>query len=698
MADIRDQLLAAFSLEHREHQTAIREAFARARGGEAIDVREVFRRAHSLKGAARAVDLPAVEAIAHSLETLFAPALEAGVQFSGAEIGQALTKLDEIERAVNPPKPETQAPGQDAKPAADATAFLRVDAERVAQLSATVHELSAEIDANAHMAETSAALARESQALSRAIEQALQNPQRAAQALTGLAAQARTLARSAALAARGQAERSWSAERLSAQLREDLARIAMVSADTVFSGMGPMLRDMAQEQGLTAELNVSGLTTEADRALLQSLRDPVIQLLRNALAHGAEAAGERKRHGKPEALQVSLALSARAGRLELRVADDGRGPDWRKIESTARARGLIGRNEAEETSSDDALASLVFEPGFSTAEHVESIAGRGMGLSVVAEAVRRAGGAVHMRQGRPHGTEFVISTPLTAARQSIVLLQDAGARFGLPAYAVERVLDIKPAALGLVGGRQTLSVSQDGNQIIIPVIPLSRVTGTKSAVRADASGEEKVAVAVLRQGETRLGLMADAAEDVREATLVNFEAGHVAPINLAATQLEDGESAPVLDPEIVFQRFLRHDLDLSTDRAQIPVAARARKHVILVVDDSVTTRTLEKSILEAQGYRVILAVDGLDALEALKRDGAEIDLIVADVEMPRLDGFGLLESLKRDASLARLPVIMMTSRAEQADIERGLGLGADAYLVKQSFDQRELLTTIRQLL
>lgn len=694
MADIREQLLAAFALEHREHQTAIREAFARARQGETIDVREVFRRAHSLKGAARAVDLPQVEAAAHALETLFAPTLQGGLQLSGEEIGRALVKLDEIERVVNPKQTDKAAPDSGA---AEAGAFLRVDAERISRLGATVFELSAEIDAATHQSESSATLARDAQSLSRALDQALQNPARASEVLSRLAPLARALARAASAAARTQAERSWSAERLSAQLREDVARIAMVSADTVCSGLGVMLKDMAAEQGIEAELHVSGLNTEADRALLQSLRDPVIQLLRNALAHGAESASERKQRGKPDALQVNLSLSARAGRLQIIVADDGRGPDWRRIEATARQRGLIASGADQEVT-EDALALFVFEPGFSTADHVEALAGRGMGLSVVAEAVRRAGGSAHMRAARPYGTEFTLSTPLTAARQSLLLMGEGGHRFGLPAYAVERVVQKRGDSFALIGGRQTLEISQDGNQILVPVIPLNRVTGLNAPGHARASGEDRVAVAVLRQGDTRLGLLADEVHEVREATLINFEAGQVPAINLAATQLDDGHSAPVLDPEVIFQRFLRHDLDLSADLSRAPQATTLRRRVILVVDDSVTTRTLEKSILEAQGYRVILAVDGLDALEVLKRDGGEIDVVVADVEMPRLDGFGMLETLKRDASLSRLPVIMMTSRADEADVTRGLELGADAYLVKQSFDQRELLATIRQLL
>lgn len=697
MADIREQLLAAFALEHREHQTAIREAFARARQGEQIDVREVFRRAHSLKGAARAVDLPQVEADAHALEALFAPAMEAGRQLSGEEIGQALAKLDLIERVANPAQTSI-ARGEEPGLAPDAGgAYLRVDATRISQLTATVHELSAEIDAGAHQSDAATALAKDAQALSRAIEQALQNPARAAQSLSRLAPLARALSRSASASARAQTERAWSVERLSAQLRDEVGAIAMVSADTVFGGLGPMLQDMGKEQGVAAQLNASGLNTQADRALLQSLRDPVIQLLRNALAHGRQTAEERKRQGKPDVLQVFLALSAKAGRLELIVADDGRGPDWNKIEAKARQRGLIAALQGDDVS-EDALASFVFEPGFTTAEHVEAIAGRGMGLSVVAEAVRKAGGGVHMRARRPYGTEFVLSTPLTAARQSLLLMQEGGRRFGLPAYAVERVIDIKPEAFRVLGGRQTLDLGHEGNQILVPVIPLNRVTGLGARVGGQERGETNVAVAILRQGDTRIGVIADAAEDVREVTLVNFEAGHVPEINLAATQLEDGQSAPVLDPEIIFQRFLRHDLDLSVDAHEVKRPARASARTILVVDDSVTTRTLEKSILEAQGYKVILAVDGLDALEVLRRDLAFIDLIVADVEMPRLDGFGLLETLKRDVSLARVPVIMMTSRASETDVARGLELGADAYLVKQSFDQRELLSTIRQLL
>lgn len=694
MADIREQLLAAFALEHREHQTAIREAFARARRGESIDVREVFRRAHSLKGAARAVDLPEVEAAAHALETLFARALQGDSQLTGEEIGQSLLKLDAIERVVNPPRDDLSTPDAGA---GQASAFLRVDAERIARLGSTIHEFSAESDAVVRQSEAASALARDAQLLSRALDQALRDPARAAQNLSRLASLARVVSRNASAAARAQAQRAWTAQRLSGQLREDVSRIAMVGADTVFSGLGAMLNDMAAEQGVKAELHVSGLNTEADRALLQSLRDPVIQLLRNALAHGAESEAERTRSGKPEALQVTLSVSARAGRLLIVVADDGRGPDWGRIEDAARARGLIAPDASYDVS-EDALASFVFEPGLSTAAQVESLAGRGMGLSIVAEAVRRAGGGAHMRAIRPFGTEFTLSAPLTAARQSLLVLSEAGHRFGLPSYAVERVVQTKADGFDWVGGRQTLKFGLDGNQILVPIVPLNRVTGLRGSGQARSGGEDRVTVAVLRQGETRLGLVADEAHEVREATLINFEAGHVPAINLAATQLEDGQSAPVLDPEIIFQRFMRHDLDLSADQTRAPQTSEARKRVILVVDDSVTTRTLEKSILEAQGYRVILAVDGLDALEVLRRDAAAIDLIVADVEMPRLDGFGLLETLKRDANLSTLPVIMMTSRAAEDDIARGLELGADAYLVKQSFDQRELLATIRQLL
>jgi two-component system chemotaxis sensor kinase CheA len=188
----------------------------------------------------------------------------------------------------------------------------------------------------------------------------------------------------------------------------------------------------------------------------------------------------------------------------------------------------------------------------------------------------------------------------------------------------------------------------------------------------------------------------DAFSDVRNATVAALSHPDVDDLVQGAVQLEHGVVAIVINPEALMRRYARNEIGL---RATAPraVEAKAAQRTILVVDDSVTTRTLEKSILETNGFRVILAVDGVDAINRL-RGGSAVDLVVADVEMPRMDGFQLLSALKADAQLARLPVIMMTSRASPDDVRRGMELGADAYLVKQTFDQRELLATIGQLI
>ena len=206
---------------------------------------------------------------------------------------------------------------------------------------------------------------------------------------------------------------------------------------------------------------------------------------------------------------------------------------------------------------------------------------------------------------------------------------------------------------------------------------------------------------LIHRGERHLLLAVDEITDVRELTVQDLDDRRLAPgLTLGATILDEDRPLLVLNPEALIDRWLRNARRLSASALGLaaPEAVARQVRTVLVVDDSITTRTLEKSILEAQGYRVILAVDGVDALNTLRSSEALIDLVVADIEMPRMDGFSLLQAIKADAGLARLPVILMTSRNDEADVRRGLDLGAEAYITKQKFDQRELLATIGRIL
>ncbi len=693
MADLREQLLAAFEAEQGEHVAAIRATLARLRAGEAPDLRDAFRRAHSLKGAARAVDAPLIEDAAHQLEALFAQALEAGAALGAAGVDQASQRLDAIERQVKAmyaPAP-ADAPGAAPAPAE----FLRVGANYVQQLSASMHELSSDLGLVDAASDRLHDLLQQAQDLSRALDSVgARHAVVSGQEIALLAERSRALTQTLASIVRQQSETAWAVTQAAARVREHIERVAMTPASSVFAGLDPMMGELAAASGREIAFRVEGLDAQADRRVLQSLRDPVIHLLRNAVAHGVETPAERKRKGKRERGQVDLLISIEAGRLVIRVRDDGAGPDAAKIEEIATARGLLPARTAEQAPpSSEVLYALVFEPGFSTAEAVDRIAGRGMGLSVVAEAAKAAGGGAYMRRLLPWGTEVVISTPVSVAHQPVLLAREGSDLFALPTFAVERVLRLKAQAIERLDGRRVFHFDDNGNQVVVPVVALSNAVGVAAAAREETG---VVHIAVLRQGDIRVGVSADAFESVRAATITSLRAAQ-SPIVTGAIQLEQNKTAIVIDADEVLRRAARGEI-IPHDHAEAATPVTAKSATILVVDDSITTRTLEKSILEAQGYRVRVTVDGLDALAALRAATEPVDIIVADIEMPNMDGFQLLQALKSDAQLASIPVILMTSRAAPEDVRRGLDLGADAYLVKQEFDQRELLATIGQLL
>jgi two-component system chemotaxis sensor kinase CheA len=691
MADIRKQLLAAFEVEYREHVDAIRAALSHAREGAGVNVREIFRRAHSLKGAARAVDLPEIEEAAHAMETLFADVMERGGTAGAMLAERTAPHLATIERhadtvyARNVPEAEVKAAQGDlATPE-----FVRIDAARLQLLSVAAHELSGVLERMDADAEDLSGLQARADALARMLEAPGRNEDRGR-----LAQEARAIARGLRAATRAHLETSRGSLVAAGRLREEIERVALVPASTVFAGLETMLLDLAEGAGKRIDIKIEGLETQADRRLLQALRDPVLHLLRNAVVHGIETPIDRHSVGKPERGQIGVSITAHAGRLDLTVWDDGRGPDLRRIEDVAVKRALLPpRAERDTAPTVERLLALVFEPGFSTAGEVDRVAGRGMGLSVVAEAARRAGGGAFMRRRTPFGAEVLISTPLSASRQPVLLVNQGGQLYGLPTRALEQVIRAAPDTLEVLDGQPVVRLSQGGNQIAVPVVSLDLVTGVAAMAGTDS---DRASIAILRLGDQRLGVQVHALREVREATVAALNNADVDELVQGAVQLEHDEVAIVVNPEALLRRHARSELGRALTVVR-PVAV-TRQRTILVVDDSVTTRTLEKSILEANGFRVVLAVDGVDALERLRTMDTAADLVVADVEMPRMDGFGLLGAIKADDRLAKIPVIMMTSRASPDDIQRGMELGADAYLVKQTFEQRELLETIGQLI
>jgi two-component system chemotaxis sensor kinase CheA len=738
VTDIRKQLLAAFEAEHREHLHAIRSALDHASQGE-IDLTDVFRRAHSLKGAARAVDLPAVEEVAHQLEALFSQVLEGQQSLDEPAIATVRRNLDLIEDLVadvlkpsaspaqaQPPSTSTPAPREPDVPSAkveggagvDAGSYLRVAAEQMEELSSSMHQLLAELQANEGMDNAMRQIELEIRGLRRSWDQlyaqmnasgstAQQGSRGARRGAVSVAPRLsdfdqslKAMFRRLSALARERRQSSWSIGQAARQVRDNIDRVSLVSAETVFGGFGHMVREIARKAGRDVQVRSIGLDIQADRQVLQALKDPVMHLLRNAVSHGAEPPEERTAKGKPEQAEVTLELASRGGRLLVSIRDDGRGPDLARIEQVAIERGLLQpRGPGHPPPMIDQLLSLVFAPGFSTAGEVDRLSGRGMGLSVVAESVRKLQGSVLLRPRYPHGTEVVLNVPFTAARQPLLLLEAEGRMFGLPAHAVGSLLRLRTEALESVEGRPTARIEIGGQDVIVPIVALAALTGSPNAPLPTEAGHVKAVL--VRHGSRTCALAVNAFHDVRTMLISDVQAIGLNELVSGTVLLEGEMPALVLSPDRLIEHWIRNEGRLAAGGlglARSSSEEERQARTILVVDDSITTRTLEKSILEAQGYEVLLSVDGIDALNVLRSGEAIIDLIIADVEMPRMDGFGLLQAIRNDPRLSTLPVILMTSRADPEDVRKGLDLGASAYITKQKFDQRELLATIGQML
>jgi two-component system, chemotaxis family, sensor kinase CheA len=733
VTDIRKQLLAAFEAEHREHLQAIRTALDHAGRGE-IDLTDVFRRAHSLKGAARAVDLPAVEEVAHQLEALFSQVLDGQQALDDPAIATVRQNLDLIEDLVadvlkpsgpqtpsapaSKPvvlEPEPDGPKTDASADTGTGSYLRVAVEQMEELSNSMHQLLAELQADEGIDETLRQIELEIRGLRRGWDQlhaqvnALGHAAQAQQGRNGPSIAPRlrdfdqglkALFRRLSALSRDRRQSSWSIEQAARQVRDSIDRVSLVSAETVFGGFGHMVREIARKAGRDVHVRSIGLDIQVDRQVLQALKDPVMHLLRNAVSHGAEPPEERVAKGKPERAEVSLELASRGGRLAISIRDDGRGPNLARIEQVAVERGLLQPRDAGHLPPMmDQLLSLVFTPGFSTAGEVDRLSGRGMGLSVVAEAVRKLQGSVLLRPRYPHGTEVLLNVPFRAARQPLLLLEAEERTFGLPSHAVERLLRLPASTLESVEGRPTARIEIGGEDVIVPVVALATLTGSPNAPLPTEAGHVKAVL--VRHGSRTCALAVNAFHDVRTMLVSDVQAIGLNELVSGTVLLENELPALVLSPDKLVEQWVKNEGKLAAGGLGLtrwaPEEGR-RARTILVVDDSITTRTLEKSILEAQGYAVLLSVDGIDALHVLRSGEAIVDLVIADVEMPRMDGFGLLQAIKNDQRLSTLPVILMTSRADPEDVRKGLDLGASAYITKQKFDQRELLATIGQVL
>ncbi|HSW06792.1 hybrid sensor histidine kinase/response regulator [Aquabacterium sp.] len=491
------------------------------------------------------------------------------------------------------------------------------------------------------------------------------------------------------------------------RLQDEMKQALMLPFTSLLELAPKLLRDLARDSGKEVELVTQGTAIEIDRRILEQMKAPLIHLLRNAMDHGIEPPDERRRLGKPACGRIRIEVTPREGnKVEMTLEDDGRGIAVHEVKARALKMGLLPAPALDELPAAQAMG-LVFESGLSTSPLLTDLSGHGLGLAIAREKVDKLGGSLTLQERPGGGTRFCIVLPLALATYRGLLVTVGERPFVLPSRNVERVLRVKPAAIRVMANREAIELDGQALSLVrlhelLALAPPAAARGLASVTARGQAADAPLPVVLLSSGDKRIAFVVDEILGDQEVLVKPLRAPlkrvrHVA----GATILGAGRVVPLLDVADLMKSAQSAGLaagasapgSSATAQAQAALAAGA---TLLVVEDSITSRTLLRGILESAGYRVHTAVDGLDALNQLNDQA--FDLVISDVEMPRLDGFGLTTRLRADARLAELPVVLLTALASSADRQRGIEVGANAYIVKGGFEQDQLLEAIRSLL
>jgi two-component system, chemotaxis family, sensor kinase CheA len=736
--DLLHKLLDTFKGEAAEHLNAISSGLIElekvsSSEAQAEIVESVFREAHSLKGAARAVNLVKVEGACQSLESLFARLKAQEMDLSPELFDQLHHMVDALstlfsagdgESARNgvtpdlrPPPAQEIAPElpriRDEKQGVSET--LRVPAFRIDKLLRQAEEL---IPAKATAVQRVLELREISQALvlweadwrkvkpqAHALPVLLNGEQRSNgrdHSSNGQAARSKIAKVSAFLDRSESTLRSVQnqlavlnkclesdrrvLDRRVDDLLEDVRQVSMLPFFVLLEIFPKLVRDLCRDCGKDAELTIVGGEIETDRRILEEMKDPLVHLVRNCIDHGIETPKQREEKGKPPRATISIAIVPKsADKVEIVVSDDGAGIDVQKVRAAAVKLGLLSKEDALEMNEQQA-SSLTFKSGISTSPMITEVSGRGLGLAIVREKVEKVGGTASVETQPGIGTTFRLTLPLTRARFRGIVVRVGESLFVLPTRYVQRVLRVNRDEIKTAENRETMQI----NGRAASTVRLSDVLEIAQP-NTDPDPNRKIRVLVLAWAGEQIGFQVDEILEEQEVLVKNLgkQLPHVRNI-AGATILGSGKVLPVLNVADLMRSAV------SMTHFTAPQEAEEAPKSILVAEDSITARTLLKNILEFDGYKVKTAIDGVEALSVLA--GESFDLVVSDVEMPRMSGFDLTAKIRSDKRLSHLPVVLVTALNSQADRERGVDVGASAYIVKNSFDQGNLLEVVHRLI
>lgn len=777
--DFLKKLLATFRIEADEHLKAMSASLIELENEPAGDrqaeiVETVFREAHSLKGAARAVNLREIEAVCQSLESVFAalkgkqlpvssPLLDliqeaiddlstllsaqgTAMADTGKSTNAALTRrLNDalqvpfsLSAAVQPIPSVQQTPVvslPDAPFAATAALATPEPARYPSLASGTVRVSTHKLDAVMRQVEellsprlASVQRAKELREVAvsftswkkqrarmrpvlRLIERSLQGSGKGNGSAAGLAkfpAQElpklleyleteelfmKTLEDRLLRLSKFAAHDRRTLASMSDSLLHDVKEMQLLPFSSLLEIFPRFTRELAREQGKQVELTIQGGEIEIDRRTLEEMKDPLMHLLRNCIDHGIEQPAMRRDKGKPELGRITLAIAQKdGGKIEILVADDGMGIDAAKVKAVAFKLNLVSAEEAEKMNAQEAQ-TLIFQSGLSTSQIITDISGRGLGLAIVREKVERLGGVVGLESRHDGndatGTSFRITLPLMLATFRGILVRAGEHCFVIPALNVERVTRVAQQDIQTVENRATIPL---GGQAVA-LVSLSDVLELPRQPAMDKVPEQ-APVVVLGAGHRHVAFRVDEILGEQEVLVKTLGRQLARVRNVAgASVLGTGQVVAVLNVPDLLKSAVKQ---AAPPPVTFETQGVAEKQSILVVEDSITSRALIKNILESAGYRVTTAVDGIDAYTALKT--ATFDLIVSDVEMPRMDGFDLTAKVRSDKQHGDLPVVLVTALESREHRERGIDVGANAYIVKSSFDQSNLLEVVGRLI
>ncbi len=477
-----------------------------------------------------------------------------------------------------------------------------------------------------------------------------------------------------------------------AELEDSINRIRLLPLSVLFNLFQRMVRELAQSKAKDVQLVIEGGDIAADKRIIEEMKDPLMHLMRNAIDHGIELPEEREQKNKPRKATIALRAHQTPSNVVIEISDDGRGLDVEAIKQTALKKKIVTEGELA-TMAPAQIYSLVFASGLSTATFISDISGRGVGLDVVRANVERLKGAITVTSSPQKGCTFRVQLPLTLATSRVVLVAVNDTTYAIPIEHIQTSLFINRDAIFTIEGRKAI-VLDNAPVLVADLFDLLELRDENMARMVHDQQCKNIPCVILAIGEDTIGLFVDELLDEQEIVLKQYSSILKRARNVSgATILGNGAVCMVLNPYDLIKSVKKKAV--STVTVESVQEEKVMKSV-LVAEDSMTVRTQMKRIIEGAGYEVVVAVDGMDALNKLPT--RSFSALVSDIEMPNMTGLVLTEKVRQDKKYKDMPIILITSLASDKDKQRGLEAGANAYMTKPSFDQKVFLETLGRLI